>query len=279
MNDSGKNGCRAVYFEKDGLKYLQFSNLKKYEGLVTHCFTTRLGGVSTGECGTLNLGFNRKDSRDNVLENFNRVCSAINIDSGNLVFSSQVHDNKIRVVDENDRGKGIIRASDIFGFDGLVTDRKSVALVTFYADCVPIFLFDPEKRVIALAHSGWKGTVKQIGREAVEKMTEVYGCSSEKIEAAVGPSIGQCCFEVDNDVYREFAQKIPWSSAYCKKTNGTKWNISLQEIIRHTLEAAGVRHENICLSNICTKCNRDIYFSHRGDHGKTGSLAAFMQLL
>ncbi|MCX7922965.1 MAG: peptidoglycan editing factor PgeF [Clostridia bacterium] len=278
MNKQITNNDSIIYVKNDGVEYIQFKNFKKYEGIISHCFTTRLGGVSTGECSFLNLGFNRKDLRENVEENYSRIAGALNINCSNMVFSNQVHDNKIKSVTEDDRGKGILRESDIIGYDGLITNKKEVALVTFYADCVPVFFFEPERKVIAISHSGWRGTVKEIARETVMKMVNEYGCSASKIEAAIGPSISQCCFEVGDEVYNEFIEKLNWSEKYCSKKSDGKWLINLQGIIRDTLIDAGVPEDNICVSGICTKCNNDVFFSHRGDKGKTGSLAAIMQI-
>ncbi|HHW47424.1 MAG TPA: peptidoglycan editing factor PgeF [Clostridiaceae bacterium] len=274
MPDKGINIIKDI----NGLKYVQFKNLLKYEGQLVHCFTTRIGGVSSGECATLNLGFNRNDSRENVLENYRRVCNALDIDMESLVFSNQVHDKRIKIVDENDRGKGITRESDIIGYDALATNCKNVALVTFYADCVPVLLYDSGKGAIASVHSGWRGTVKKIAANAVRKMAEAYGCNPGKIEAVIGPSIGRCCFEVGEEVYREFVENIEYSADCCVKTGIRKWNVDLQEIIKKTLIYSGLKENNIYLSEICTKCNKDMFFSHRGDNGKTGSLAAIMML-
>ena len=154
---SKNNGI--IYIEKNGVQLIQFKSLLKYKN-ITHCFTTRNGGVSKNEYQSLNLAFNKNDDKKNVYENFKRVSKAVGIDIENMVFSNQVHDNKIKIVSEEDIGKGIIRESDIIGIDGLITNAKKVALVTFYADCVPVFLYDPIKNVIGSVHSGWKGTVK-----------------------------------------------------------------------------------------------------------------------
>lgn len=273
------NNLGTIHVKKDELEYLQFDILKEYSDYITHCFTTRKGGVSSGECFSLNLGFSRNDSRENVEENIKRVCTAMNIKTENLVFSNQIHSNKIRVVDEKDKGKGIVKESDIIGYDGLVTNKRNVALVTFYADCVPVFLFDPQNVVIALAHSGWRSTLKEIAGEIVKTMVSIYGSNPCDIKTVIGPSIGQCCFEVGNEVKEEFISKLSWSSIYCESSEVGKTNINLQGIIRQTLLNAGIKRENTYISNICTKCNNDIFFSHRGDKGKTGSLAAIMQII
>jgi len=273
----GINGIEMV--DKNQIRYIQFDSFRKYEKILTHCFTTRNFGVSTDEYSSLNMGFKTDDKRENVLENFKRVTDALGISIDNIVLSDQVHDTKIKVVDESDRGKGITRESDIRGYDGLMTNARGVALVTFYADCVPVFLFDPKKKAIALVHSGWRGTVGKIADNAVKMMNEVYGCDCSDILAAIGPSIGKCCFETGDEVYREFSDKMDWSGKYCEKKPDGKWNIGLQGIIKETLVRAGVPEGNITVSNICTMCNRDLFFSHRGDKGRTGRMAAIMQLL
>lgn len=268
----------VIYVNKDDAEYIQFANFKKHDSILTHCFSTRLGGVSTGECYSLNFGFNRKDSRKNVLENYNRICNSLDIKIENLVFSNQVHGIKIWKATEADRGKGIFKESDIKGYDGLVTDRREVALVTFYADCVPVFFLDPIRRVAGMVHSGWRGTVSRISAEMVSLMASEYNCKRSDILVSVGPSIGECCFEVGEEVYTEFIDRLPLSSSFCIKKPEGKWFINLQGIIKRTLEDEGINKDNIYVSGICTKCNKDMFFSHRGDNGKTGSLAGFMQL-
>lgn len=278
MEKSLKLNENTEIVQINDLKYIQFRNLKKCKDVVTHCFTTRKGGVSTGECESLNLGFNRKDSRENVEENYKILCKALNLKYDSLVLSKQVHDNKIKKIGSEDIGKGITKESDLAGFDGLITNTPGITLVTFYADCTPVFLFDPVKKVICLAHSGWRGTLKKISGEAVKKMADEFGSLPGDIETAIGPAIGQCCFEVDEDVYIEFKNEFPWIEECTKIIKHGKWNIDLQEIIRRTLLENGIVHDKICLSGICTMCNNDLFFSHRGDGGKTGSLAAIMQL-
>ncbi|MDP4093699.1 MAG: peptidoglycan editing factor PgeF [Bacillota bacterium] len=279
MKDSLLSNPNICYNSIKGVEFVQFSNLKKYDDLIRHGFTTRIGGVSTGECCSLNLGFNRKDTRENVEENYRRVAQALNIKVENMVFSNQVHDNKIRIVNEEDRGKGIIFESDIIGFDGLVTNKREVALVTFYADCVPVFFFDPVKRVTAASHSGWRGTVKRISSVTLDMMNSQFKTNKEDVEIAIGPSIGKCCFEVGSEVYREFRNEFSWIDEYASEKINGKYYLNLQGIIKKTLIASGAVEDKICLSNVCTKCNKDIFYSHRGDCGKTGSLAGIIQLI
>jgi len=223
------------------------------------------------------MAFNKSDERVNVEENYRRIANALGIKLENMVLSNQVHENKIRVVADTDRGKGIIRESDIRGVDGLVTNLKQVALVTFYADCVPVFLFDPVKKAIGLVHSGWRSTLMEISKEAVMKMKEEFGCDPRDIESAIGPSIGKCCFEVGEEVAEEFEAKLLWSVEYITKEE-QKYFIDLPLIIKRTLLNVGLDETKILLSDICTKCNKDMFFSHRGDMGKTGTLAGIMQI-
>jgi len=268
-----------LFIEDRGPKILQFKNLKKYENVLTHCFTTRLGGVSKDECFSLNLGFNRNDKPENVFKNYKLVADCMNIDIESFVFSNQVHDNKIKYIDYSDRGKGLTRESDIKGYDALITDQKGITLVTFYADCVPVFFYDPEKEIIALSHSGWRGTVKEIAAEVINEMVTKFNCKVEEIIVSIGPSIGKCCFEVGEEVYEEFIKTLPWSIQHCctGAENG-KWNIDLKAVIKNTLINCGVVSKNISVTGICTKCNKDVFFSHRGDNGRTGSMIALMQM-
>ena len=156
-------------------------------------------------------------TRKMFMKTLKRLSKAVGIDIENMVFSNQVHDNKIKVVGREDRGKGIVRESDIIGIDGLITNEKEVALVTFYADCVPVFLYDSVKNVIGLVHSGWRGTVKEISKVAVRKMNEFFHCNSENIEVVIGPSIGKCCFEVHENVFLEFKKRLAGAEDIRKK--------------------------------------------------------------
>lgn len=268
----------AAVLDINGVKLIKFKSLMKYDKKITHCFSTRIGGVSTGECSSLNLGLNRNDKRENVAENFRRISRALMVDDRNMVLSNQVHGDGICVVSEKDRGKGLHRNSDITHCDALITNRSEVVLVTFHADCVPVFFYDKLLNVIALVHSGWRGTASDISGKTVRKMAEEFGSSPEDIIAVIGPSINKCCFEVDRDVYMHFNDYMKQSKDLYEEKPGNKWCIDLQGIIKRQLVLKGIPEENISISRVCTKCNTDIFFSHRGENGRTGSLAAFLQL-
>lgn len=272
-----ENNDNIILTKKEALLYIEFKNLKKYNNILTHCFTTRLGGVSEGECTSLNLSFNKNDSKEKVMENYRIVADAIGVDFNKMVLSNQIHEDKIRIVQEEDAGKGLTQKSDIIGFDGLSTNQSGIPLVTFYADCVPVLLLDPVKRAITSVHSGWKSTLKNISYQALMVMKDSYGSDFKDIQVAIGPSICSDCFEVGLDVYNSFVLKYSWCTQYTTYKNG-KYFINLQQIIRRVLVDAGVLYENVSISGVCTKCNNDVFFSFRGDNRKTGSLAAIMML-
>jgi YfiH family protein len=177
---------RKIYreIEKD-TPYLEFELLAD-TGVVRHGFSTRLGGVSSGCYDSLNLSFTRGDSEDAVRENFRRIASSIGVRCEDMVFSQQTHTTNVRAVTEADRGGGITRPLEYRDVDGLITNVPGLCLVTFYADCVPLYFVDPVKKVIGLSHSGWRGTVGKIGKITVEQMCTRYGCNPSDIRAAVG---------------------------------------------------------------------------------------------
>ncbi len=266
----------------DGVPYLTFPILEKYD--VRHGFSTRLGGVSEGDCATMNLSFHRGDNRSDVMENHRLFAAAVGYDEKNLVLSDQIHDTVIRRVDASDCGKGIIRDSDIIGVDGLMTDDENVVLMTFFADCVPLFFYDKKNRSIAASHSGWRGTVARMGEVTVEHMREEFGTVPEDIVAVIGPSICRLCYEVSEDVAEDFMKefkKIQWSELLSqseKQKEENKYQLDLWRANELVLKEAGIPEEQIQTSNVCTCCNPEILFSHRASHGKRGNLAGVITL-
>ncbi|MDR2649665.1 MAG: peptidoglycan editing factor PgeF [Clostridiales bacterium] len=246
-------------------------------GLVSHGISTRAGGVSSGAWESLNLGFHRGDDRSNVMENFRRFTDALGVPLQNTVFSAQTHGTYLRRVYDSDKGKGI-GPSDISQTDGLYTNEPGVALVTFCADCAPLLFFDPVKKVIAASHSGWRGTAAQIGRITVETLNNEFGCNPKDILAGVGPSIGPCCFETDAPVAGEFLKNPAWVP-YVKGPYGAdKYKVDLWRVNKQILEDAGLDPRHIDCEPVCTRCNENLFYSHRRDGGKRGSLAAIICL-
>ena len=260
----------------DGVGFLTFPSLSAL-GFVNHAFSTRVGGVSTGEYKSMNLNFGRGDDPENVLENYRLFCRAAGFDFGSLVSSSQTHHTNVRCVTAEDRGIGITRPHDRESVDAMVTNEPNVTLVTHYADCTPLLFADPEKRVVALAHAGWRGTVGKIGEATVEVMEEQYGCDPSDIIAVVGPAIGPCCYEVDTPVFEQFACLTELKPAYFTKSLGHgKYLVDLKETNRRMLLEAGLLSINITISDVCTRCNSGLLFSHRASGGKRGGLNAMI---
>lgn len=240
-------------------------------------FTTRHGGVSEAPYDSLNLSFYRGDSPDNVKRNFELLSESTGIPVDNMVLTKQVHGSEITVVGRQHCGMGLIRERTYGESDGLVTADKNVALVTFHADCVPVYLYDSRKKVIALVHSGWRSTLQKIAAKAVKIMKEQFNCDSRDIHAVIGPCIRKCCFEVGDDVYEKFLEVFPdCRDAYAKK--GQKWMIDLVNIIIYILINEGLSYSNIRDTNICTVCEKELFFSHRGGQGISGTGAAVFMM-
>jgi hypothetical protein len=269
----------STYITPGAVPVIKYRIFDEFPELITG-FSTRLGGVSRGHLLSLNLSFSRGDERENVMKNHELFAAAVGYDYRRLVFSDQLHDIKIKNVTEEDAGKGIIRESDIKGIDGLVTDVPGLPLITFYADCVPLYFYDPVKRVVALAHSGWRGTVKKIGAVMVKRMEDDYGSSPSDIVCAIGPSICRSCYEVSSDVADEFKAAYSgdiYNQLVDVKENG-KFQLDLHLACYYNFLSAGIREEHIAMPDICTCCNSDILFSHRASKGKRGNLAAVAML-
>ena len=244
---------------------------------VRHGFSTRLGGVSEGIFSSMNLSFTRGDDPQRVRENFERFCAAIGGSAEQVVISAQEHHTAIRNVTREDAGRGVTRDRGWTDVDGLLTDEPGVILCTQYADCVPLFFVDPVKRVVGTSHSGWKGTVARIGAVTVERMCRDYGCRPEDILAGIGPSIGPCCFEVDTPVYEAFSQMDLWEEGFVRH-RGEKHDLALWSVNRKVLEQAGLLPEHITVTDVCTRCYPEVFWSHRATGGNRGSLAAFIAL-
>jgi YfiH family protein len=237
-----------------------------------HAFTTRAGGVSQGVYSSLNLGQNRGDDPVCVRENYLRISRALDIHYEDIVCFRQVHGNCVKVVTREDRG-GIFIASPREA-DGIVTQEDGVALMVFSADCVPILLHDPVRGVIGAVHAGWRGTAADIAGEAVRRMQDVFGCAD--IHAAIGPCISKCCFETDIDVRDALYNVLGDETGSFVEIRGSKFMIDLKEANRRLLGRAGVR--DIEISDECTFCNPDKYWSHRRMKTGRGSQAAIIAI-
>lgn len=263
---------------KDSVTYITFPKLEKLS-CVSHAFTTRLGGVSDGMYSSLNMSFSNGDKYENVLENYRRMCSIIDVDINKVTLSRQTHTNNVKIITNEDIGKGLSKERDYDDVDGLITNIPGVCLVTHYADCTPLLFCDPVKRIVATSHAGWRGTASEIGKVTVEKMQQVFGCSPKDIIAAIGPSICKNCYEVDSPVYEPVSKLnyLDKNRIFKDKGNG-KYMFDLWETNRQILINAGIKPENIDVTDLCTNCNPDVFHSHRFTGGKRGILAAMIAL-
>ncbi|MDW2799581.1 peptidoglycan editing factor PgeF [Clostridium boliviensis] len=267
------------YIETAPVPYLSFPLLEK-TGLVAQGFSTKLGGVSQGKFATLNFTFTRGDNPDHVLENYKRMAAVLGVEKKRMVLSYQTHTTNVRLVTEDDAGKGIVKERDFKDIDGLITNVPGITLVTFYADCVPLYFLDPVHKAIGLSHSGWRGTVKRMGAVTVQKMKEAYNTKAEDLIACIGPSICKDCYEVGEEVALEFKKAFAWkdwNKILQEKDNG-KFQLDLWKANEIILADAGIRPENIQTTDICTHCNSDYLFSHRTCGNERGNLAAFLGL-
>ena len=260
----------AFQYHKAGeLLYLTSGKIEKQQGL-RHLFTARHGGVSGGSLKSLNLGTGRPDLKENILENYRRACAAADIPHESCVLAKQTHTTNIRIVCAADRGKGLTVQSDIADTDGLITAEKNLPLVIFYADCVPVLLYAPQQQVVAALHAGWRGTVGGIVKQGVRLMQQRFGVSPGEIFAAIGPSIGQCHFETGLEVAEEFEKAGLQSCVLYRKD---KAFIDLWRANAGLLKASGVPERQIDIAEICTVCEKDDFFSHRGCGPDTGRMA------
>jgi YfiH family protein len=258
-------------------QYLTFKKFDEFAELRS-IFTTRHGGISTGCCQSWNLGFvDHRDTMENRIYNCGVLADVMGTTTDHLVWTQQTHTTNIRRVYESDRGKGITCERDYKDVDGLVTDCRQVAIVTTHADCNPLFFYDPVRKVIGLAHSGWKGTLGQIGGAMVQKMMSDFGCDAAHIIVGIGPALCQDCFEVDKDVADMFFTADPGYREYAYK-EGIKYYLDLWAINKDILMKNGIMKENIQCMGLCTRENMDMFFSHRGQHGHRGTMAACMML-
>lgn len=263
----------------DTTPYLTYNSLSEIK-FIRHAFSTKLGGVSQGEFTSMNLAFNRGDDPGCVTENYRRICHSAGFDFESLTASAQDHHTFVRAVTKADRGVGIYKPRDMESVDALITNETGVTLVTYYADCTPLFFVDAVTHAVGLAHAGWRGTVGRIGEKVIEKMGACYGTKPENIIAAIGPAISVCCYEVDEPCAAEFlALNDLDSSLFVFPKGSGKYMLDLLEANRQILLSAGVPAENITVSDLCTNCNSDLLWSHRATKGHRGTMSAFLTRL
>ncbi|WNB90475.1 peptidoglycan editing factor PgeF [Bacillus sp. NEB1478] len=242
-------------------------------------FTTRTGGFSTDSFQTLNMGFHVEDNPEKVQKNRLAFAEDIGFPIQNWVGTQQVHGTNIMKVTPQDIGKGSLDfESAIENTDGIYTEVENVLLTSLYADCVPLYFYSPENNLIGLAHAGWRGTVGKIGPKMVKLWCEKERVDIQDIKAAIGPAIGDCCYEVDEKVITEVRAAMGGredNNVFSKNQSG-KYQLNLQNLNEIFLINAGLSPENITKSHDCTSCKNDIFFSYRKENGKTGRMMSFI---
>ncbi|MCL4458339.1 MAG: peptidoglycan editing factor PgeF [Chloroflexi bacterium] len=260
------------------LVYLQFENLVRYKEII-HAISTRHGGVSNGIYRSLNMSFSVGDATDNVVSNRAILCRALNIPAEAIVVPQLAHSCNVAVVSSNDKGQGALRGgTGIPVSDALITDSPGLFLLITFADCVPLLFYDPVKRAVGLAHAGWKGTVNQIARHVVGKMTQDFGTDPADLIIGIGPSIGPCCYEVGDEVMALVSRA--WGDHLddvAHQVDGRR-HLDLWNLNHHAILEAGVNETHLEVTRICTSCRVGDFFSHRRERGRTGRFAAIIGL-
>lgn len=284
LNFHYKNQKDIFQLHEGETPFLSFHALDE-TGLFMNAFSTRLGGVSEGDYATMNLTYAKDGEKpEHVLENYRRISRAAGFDMERAVVSQQTHTTNVRVVTENDYGKGVVRERGYTDVDGLVTNVPGLTLVTFYADCVPLYIADPVHRAIGLSHSGWRGTVQRMGQVTIRKMQELYGSRPEDLICCIGPSICGDCFEVGGEVALAFEKEfgaehraeLIRGAAEIKPEQ--KYYVDLWRANELVFLESGVPSEHIHTTNICTRCNPELLWSHRIFGERRGNLAAFLAI-
>lgn len=246
---------------------------------IKHGLSTRLGGVSSFPYATLNLGLRTDDSNANVAANRRLFCQAVGIEPDRVVTCRQVHGDRVLPVTAAMMGQGMwAYDAAVPAADAMVTDAAGVALLQFFADCVPVLLVDPLRRVIAISHAGWRGTVAKVAQKTALFMQYNYGSRLADCLVGIGPSIGPCCYEVDEVVAQEVRRQFGTWRELLTPHGSNRWLLDLWQANRQQLQEIGIPSENIQTSGVCTACNMTLYFSHRREKGLTGRMGALIAL-
>lgn len=262
----------------DGLTLLQFPRLSAFPEIV-HGVTSRHGGVSSGRFTSLNLGWGVGDAPAAVAENRRRVYAGLSLDPGRGAFGRQVHGTGVTAVGP-DEAQGVLSpATSLPDTDALLTATPGVGLLVIVADCVPVLLWDPVKRIVGTVHAGWRGTVAGAVRTAVAAMADQHGSRPQDLRAGVGPAVGKCCYEVDGPVLEPLRLAFPndWQELVEPKGN-ERANLDLWEANRRQLLAAGLSPEHIEVAGLCTRCHHDQFFSERAEGRPLGRFGAVIAL-
>ncbi len=262
--------CAVLLKQKNGYFYLESELFCRYG--IRHFFSTIR---QEGKENPVNFGFHYGEPREEILSNYDLAGTLVGVEKERMVKSVQIHEAEIHTVTEQDCGKGIVRDTDITNADGLLCGKAEIPLVIFSADCTPILLADKKHRAVCAVHAGWRGTAKEIAKHAVVAMQREFDVQPQDILCAVGPCISKCCFEVSEEVTEAFAKLFPIAAFTTKKETG-KYHVDLKAINREILLRAGIPEENIEVSEHCTYCDEELFYSYRRQGQAAGRMAAFI---
>lgn len=254
--------------------YLQIKKWQEYNKNLIVGFTTRNGGVSEPPFHSLNLGLHVPDQYEAIIKNRETLAGKLSFPLENWVSAEQVHDHQVEVVTLKDKGKGSdMYETSLKGIDGIITDSKGLLCTAFFADCVPIYFYDPVTEFIGIAHAGWKGTVREIAGKMVQALKE-NGVNEEDLLAAIGPCISQERYEVDKRVVDAIPDKYHQKCVIPQENN--RYLLDLKQLNVEILLQNGVLRHNIDITNYCTHRDESLFFSHRRDNGRTGRMLGFL---
>jgi len=265
---------------KDGVTYL---TSPLFDGLswLNHGMSTRLGGVSSGVCESMNFAYNAHDTVENVSKNYEIFSDATGININHIVTPKQVHSTEVVKIDSDHPFRNIREPGcDFPSVDGMITDVPDVTLFSFSADCAIVMIVDPVHKAIGQCHSGWRGTVGKIAQKAINMMGDSFGSDPSDLLVTIGPSICPECFEVEWDMIEEARKGFKeedYDKIYYQK-NEIKYQFNLWEANRIVLKEAGVHESNIFIPNLCTKCNPTLLFSHRNMGLNRGTLISYLAI-
>jgi YfiH family protein len=260
--------------QRGPVRYLESEEFLK-DPSILHGFCTRIGGVSGGPFATLNVSPREGDPPEQVRENWQRLASAFGIPCEQFFVVNQVHGEQFLVIED----ALSCRSLENRRVDAIVTDKPGVAIGIKTADCAPVLLFDRRNKAIAAVHAGWRGTALGIAGKAVRVMAENFRTRPEDLSAVIGPSIGPCCYEVDEPVFEAMSRLGDTGRVLRPGKREGRWMFDLPLANRIQLERAGMQPGRIFTSGLCTCCRADLFFSHRRDGAKTGRHMNFILLL
>lgn len=259
--------------------HITYINLTAWKAAgVDAVFSCRLGGDSLAPFSSLNLALHVGDETETVLINRSRFMQVLEASTMQMICCQQVHGTRVQCASRSDAGSGALdQSSAIPECDALLTDSPGLFLAEFFADCFPLYFFDPARRVVALAHAGWKGTIGRIAAQTLKEMNRCFSCRYEDIKVFIGPGIGPCCFEIHPDLARRVSGEFP-DHPYLLRSEVDRitWDLPLTNTV--ILSGMGIKPENIENCGLCTSCHPELFYSYRRDGGNTGRMGAIIGL-